>query len=267
MQIIKQYPSGSFCWVDLITANLEEVKSFYCGLLGWECEDLPMGEGMSYTICRYQGQQVSAMYAMDKGMINNHIPSSWISHISVDDIDAVVAKANSLGATAPLVCNMLDFGRVAKVKDPMGAWFNLWQPSQHIGAALVNQPGSWCWNELAVRSTEIAMEFYGKLFGWREEVSAGPGGNPYVTVYNNDRLAGGMIAIDPERGDVPPHWGVYFAVEDCEQATRQAEGLGATIISANTRISEVGTFSVLLDPGGAKFSVIALKAADPPPGY
>jgi hypothetical protein len=40
------------------------------------------------------------------------------------------------------------------------------QPGHHKGAELVNEIGSWTWNQLASRDLEAAKKFYGDVFDW-----------------------------------------------------------------------------------------------------
>ena len=44
---------------------------------------------------------------------------------------------------------VLTAGRFAVAEDPAGSVFSLWQPGDHAGAGLVNEPGAFTWNELA----------------------------------------------------------------------------------------------------------------------
>ena len=57
-------------------------------------------------------------------------------------------------------------GRMAVCQDPQGAFFMIWQPNEHIGAALVNSSGSLTWNDLITPDVAEAAKFYCDLFGW-----------------------------------------------------------------------------------------------------
>ena len=59
--------------------------------------------------------------------------------------------------------------------------------------------------------------------------------------------------------DVPAHWMPYFAVTDADAAAAKAKDLGGTLRVEPTDIPNVGRFSVIVDPAGAQFSVIALN--------
>jgi len=60
--------------------------------------------------------------------------------------------------------------------------------------------------------------------------------------------------------EVPPYWGVYFAVEDADACVARITELGGSLTMGPMDI-EPGRFAVASDPLGAMFSVIALKEA------
>jgi hypothetical protein len=80
-------------------------------------------------------------------------------------------------------------------------------------------------------------------------------------------MAGGMLQMTEEWGDMPPSWSVYFAVADCDATLKRAEELGGVALMPPTEIPEVGRFAVMQDPQGAFFTIIKMYVADPPPGY
>ena len=150
---------------------------------------------------------------------------------------------------------------MAVVQDPTGAVFALWQAKEHKGAGIYNGPGLFCWNELGTTDTQKAGEFYSNVFGWtREGFSASP--IEYTMFKNGDRGAGGMYKITPEMGPIPPHWLVYFAVDDCDAKVQKATELGARVMKPADDIPSVGRFAILLDPQGAAFAIIKLEPQD-----
>ena len=67
-------------------------------------------------------------------------------------------------------------GRMAMIADPSGAVFGVWEPRDHQGAEVFNEPGSLTWNELQTRDLAAAMPFYAEVFGWRWEEMPDSGG-------------------------------------------------------------------------------------------
>ena len=118
--------------------------------------------------------------------------------------------------------------------------------------------GSFCWNELTTNDTSKAAEFYAAVFGWSVKTDDSP--TPYGEWKLEDKSIGGMLQIDPSWGPVPPHWGVYVSVEDCDATVAKALELGAEVKAPAMDVPEVGRFACLADPTGAVFSVITLTA-------
>ena len=260
MTEVKEYPPGTFCWVDLATTDAEVATKFYTQLLGLEATAVPAGEAGTYTMLEKNGKNVCGLYAMSDEMRKQGVPPHWQSYVSVKSADESAKKAEGLGGRvieAPL--DVMDVGRLAVVQDPIGAMFALWQPKQHMGADLVNEPGTLCWNELYTNDLEAASKFYTGLFDWTAEKSTGAVGEEYVVFHNGDRPAGGMLKIEREWGDVPPNWSVYFAVEDCDATLEEAQSLGAKVEVPPMEIEGAGRFAFLQDSQGAYFAVIQLK--------
>jgi len=256
MQETVEYKPGTFCWVELATKNGDAAKTFYTSLFGWTYIDHPMGPDMVYTMLQLDGKDVGALYQMPPEMSAQGIPPNWLSYVSVTSADESAAKAKANGAT--LLKEPFDVytvGRMAVIQDPTGAVLAVWQAGDHKGAGIYNVPNSFCWNELATRDTKKAGEFYSTVFGWtRDTQSFGP--MEYTIFKNNERGNGGMFGITPEMGQLPPHWLVYFAVDDCDAKVKQATELGAQVMKPADDIPGVGRFAILLDPQGAAFAFI-----------
>ena len=262
MQESPDYAPGTFCWVELGTIDGEAAKKFYTELFGWSFTDNPMGPDMVYTMLKQDGKDVGALYEMHAEMRSMGIPPHWLSYVSVESADESAAKAKALGATLmkePF--DVFTVGRMAVVQDPTGAVFALWQPGTHKGAGVVNVPNSLCWNELVTPDVDKAGEFYTGLFGWGKNVQQ-MGPMTYTSFMNGERPAGGMYKPGPELGEIPPHWMLYFAVDDADATTAKATELGARVLAPPMDIPDTGRFAILQDPQGAAFAII--KLANPP---
>src|SRR5271167_4962345 len=207
-----EYAPGTFCWTDLSTTDQPGAKAFYGGLLGWEAEDMPVGEGVFYSMMRLGGKNVAAIAPQPQQQRDAGAPPAWQSYVSVEDADAAVERAKALGGTAHAPpFDVMEAGRMAVLQDPQGAFFLVWQPRAHFGAQLVNEPGALAWNELASPDTDASSAFYGELFGWTIAPFEGSP-EPYLSIKNGNANNGGIRPLSPP--GVPPHWLVYFGVED-----------------------------------------------------
>ena len=251
----KEYAPGTPSWVDLQTTDQAAAKSFYGALFGWNFDDLPIDESgdVVYSMARLQGLDVAAIAPLGD-MAAAGVPPHWNSYITVSDVDASAAIAEKVGGSiiAPAF-DVLDAGRMAVVADPTGAVFNLWQAKNSIGAQLVNEPGTFSWNELLTPDVPKAAEFYNKLLGW---TSGSVEGMEYTEFkLNGNSLAG---AMNPPMPGIPPVWTIYFATADTDATVAQAEKLGGSVMVPPTDIPP-GRFAVIADPQGAMFNVIKMN--------
>jgi len=95
--------------------NLAQSSAFYASLFGWKIADGPvqMIEGAGIT-----------------GHLNalGHEPLNYtVVYVSVDDIDAYIAKAQGLGARKLVGPISIPQGKFAWISDPTGTTIGLWQ--------------------------------------------------------------------------------------------------------------------------------------------
>jgi uncharacterized protein len=245
--------------VGLATSDPSAATSFYSGIFGWDSEEVSAGEAGGYTMLRRGDKEVAILYRQTPQARAAGAPPHWTSYISVEDADATASRASELGGAAVFreSFDVLDAGRVAAIRDPTGAIVSLWQPRSLIGAALVNDLGAWCWNELETTDVERAKAFYGELFGWEYQTDEGG----YASIKNAGTLNGAMREqTEPERG-TPPTWLAYFTVESVDDAARRAERMsGRRLLPASE--SRGGRFAVIADPQGAAFAVFEGEVDD-----
>lgn len=257
----QSYNHGTFSWVDLVTTDQAAGKQFYTELFGWNVEDVEAGPGVYYSMFSKDGKHVAALSQMNDEMKSQGIPPQWNSYITVDNVDEMAAKAKELGGTvAAEPFDVFDSGRMTFVADPHQVAFAMWQPKQHIGAGLVNERNTFCWNELASKNVQESISFYTSLFGWGIEEMQTPNG-PYQVIKNGEDFNGGMMQMTEEWGDVPPHWSVYFSVADCDEACEKIKSLGGSVVNGPFDAENVGRIAVVADPQGAGFMV--MKLANP----
>ncbi|MEN3285247.1 MAG: uncharacterized protein V7607_6387 [Solirubrobacteraceae bacterium] len=232
-----RYEHGTFCWAGLATSDMVAAKDFYARLFGWEADGPSTVEAGTYAALRIEGNDVAVLYSQTAEARRAGTPPHWTPFISVEDADAMAARARRLGgALLREPFNVVGAGRVAAVQDPLGAIVSLWQPGSRHGAALVDEPGALCWNELVTTDVERSRAFYGALLG-------------------TGRPNGGM-RLDAEREQgTAPMWLPYFMVHDADVAARTAERARGQVLATTTE-SSVGRYAVLADPQGAQFAVL-----------
>ncbi len=254
-------PVGAFCWPELATTDQGAAVAFYRALFDWGVNEQPMGPDERYSMFQVRGREVAAAYTMRAEERQHGAPPHWNSYISVSNADAAAARAQQLGAKllmAPF--DVMEAGRMAVLQDPTGAVFYVWQPKQHVGTRVQNEPGALCWTELATRDTRAAEAFYTQLFGWTPKHSA-PGAPMEYTEFSVDgRPSIGMMAMPAEVPPyVPSYWMPYFQVGDVDAGAAKAKSLGGGTTVPPTDIGDAGRFAVLTDPQGAMFAIFKPK--------
>jgi predicted enzyme related to lactoylglutathione lyase len=253
---------GTFSWVELATIDQPAGVKFYRDLFGWGVNDQPIGPNEVYSMFQLRGKDVAAAYTMRPEERQMGAPPHWNMYVTVASVDETVKKAQALGANvlAPPF-DVMDAGRMAVLQDPTGAVFQVWQANTHIGAQILNEPGTLCWTELTTRDTKAAESFYTNLFGWTPKHSAPAAVMQYTEFSVNGQPSVGMMAMPSTMpASVPSYWMPYFQVDDCDAVTAKAKGLGANVMVAPQDIPSTGRFSIVADPQGAVFAVFKLAS-------
>ncbi len=267
------YIPGVPCWVDTTQPDPDAAAEFYGGLFGWEFENVIPGEGPGkYLIGRIRGGDVGAISSPPPE--GEPPPIAWNSYIWVDSADETAAKVSAAGGTLLMEpADVFDAGRIAVFADPEGAVLSIFQPNQHRGSRIVNEHGSVNFNTLNTRDLEGARAFYGAVFGWETLDLGGsymwtlPGYGDYLEELNPGMRAGmkemgapdrfeeavaGLMEIGDDQPDIPPHWGVTFAVDDADATAALAKELGGAVLHGPFDAPWV-RMSVITDPQGAMF--------------
>src|SRR5215472_13827000 len=254
MPVRTSYTQGTPNWVDLQTPNQDAAKAFYSGLFGWTYDDQPMPDGPVYSMAMLGGHTVAAIAPQSPEMAAAGVPPMWNTYIAVDSVEEAVGKVEAAGgkvAMAPF--DVMDAGRMAFVMDPAGAPVALWQANQHIGATLVNEPGTLSWNEL-ITADPSAIKFYEQVLGMTTS-TMDMGDGEYTLFEVAGQQVGG--SMPPQMEGMPNFWNVYFAVEDADATAARAKEVGGSVV-AEPFDTPVGRMAVIRDPQGAMFSIIKL---------
>ena|ERR1051326_3049632 len=256
MPNIDQHPVGSFCWIELGTADQNAAKSFYGSLFGWEANDTPMGPDSAYTIFRIGGRDAAAGYTLMAEQRSAGVPPHWLLYIVVGSANQAASKAASLGGQvlkAPF--DVMEAGRMAVVADPAGAVFAVWEPKANSGIGIAGVDGSLCWADLSVSNRDVVESFYCDLFGWTIGKEDEAPEHDYWHIKNGEEFIGGIQPSAHRNPNAPPHWLAYFLVSDCDGSAAKAKELGANLYLPPTTIEKTGRMAVVADPQGAVFAI------------
>lgn len=258
MPEMTSYQPGAPSWVDLTTSDPQGARAFYGGLFGWEFDDIhDEQQNVGYTNCLLRGKKVAGMGSepAPEGW-----PTAWTTYFDTDDADASAERITGNGGTLLMEPTDVDpHGRMVIATDPTGATFGLWQAGGHLGAELAQEPGTVCWSELTTTDLAGAQDFYTKVLDvtW-ERAELGADGPQYFTFHVGGQAVGGALAL-PEGAPtgIPPHWTVYFAVDDADATAERIRELGGTVVDGPAD-SPYGRWTLCNDPQGAMFMTLQL---------
>jgi len=115
-----EWTHGSFRWNELMARDVEKAKKFYTEALGWSFEGMPMPTG-TYWVAKSGDKPVGGIFDMSRPEFGQ-VPECWMAYLAVDDVDARVKKAQSLGATLMKpIFDVPGVGRIAVLREPGGA--------------------------------------------------------------------------------------------------------------------------------------------------
>ena len=112
------YTQGDLGWSELNTTDAAGALSFYSALVGWESKGEPMP---GYHVFGRGEEMLGGISDAHCGEGAKKTPQ-WMPYISVDDLDATLAKVEGLGGAMimPAMPIPNDGGRIAIIKDPQG---------------------------------------------------------------------------------------------------------------------------------------------------
>jgi predicted enzyme related to lactoylglutathione lyase len=260
MTLFESYVQGTPSWIELVTPDQGAARAFYAGLFGWDYDDNDMGEMGHYYIATLQGSELGGVSGQMPGMEGH--PAYWGVYLAVDDVDAVTAKVEPAGGTVEAgPFDVMEAGRMSAVKDPTGVRVGLWQAGETIGTQRANEPGAPTWNECVTGDVDAAVAFYGEVLGMGSEaMPMGDLGTYTLLTDVNGRQIGGTMDLAGLPEGTPPHWNIYFHVEDVDEAVATVTELGGASVAPAFDVPTVGRMAMVRDPQGATFWVMS------PPG-
>lgn len=124
--------------------------------------------------------------------------------------------------------------------------------------------GRLVWYELLTSDMKAAEAFYGAVVGWTFSAFDGVP-FPYDAILPaNGQSIGGVMRI-PDGMPYPPHWEMYIAVADFDDAVSRIEKRGGRGLSPGMTLEGVGTFRAMVDPQGALFAIIQPASSEQSP--
>jgi uncharacterized protein len=125
------------------------------------------------------------------------------------------------------------------------------RPDQRQKGDAMNGASNFVWFDLRTQDAAAAREFYGQLLGW----DAQEAGSHAMFAGDN----GPWAAIAPPPDGAEAAWVPYVQVDDLDEATKKAVGLGATVLQEPAE-GPAGRYATIRDAAGAPVALWQARA-------
>lgn len=118
--------TGTIGWTDLTVGNAATIRDFYQAVVGWNSDDVDMGDYSDYVMLAPKDGTPVAGVCHARGS-NADLPPVWLVYFVVADVAESSARCEDLGGEILVTPRGLSGGRFCVVKDPAGAICALYQ--------------------------------------------------------------------------------------------------------------------------------------------
>ncbi|WP_106397492.1 VOC family protein [Actinocorallia populi] len=252
---------GTPCWIDLMVPDQRAALDFYRELFGWEGEIGPSESG-GYAVCTLNGSPVAGIMARlpTEGGVPAP-PNVWTVYLATADADGTEKVITDAGGSVLLpAMDVMGLGRMAVAADPQGAAFGLWEARDFAGFQISGEADSVVWVELNTFDVAAAGDFYRTALAL--ETAPMQGAEGYYSLNAGGEVVGGMGVPDDAPSGTPPHWLVYFAVDDPDATVEKLTRAGGTVLRPPFDMI-AGRMAVVQDPQGAMFALLKPEPMNP----
>ena len=250
-----QHLPGKFIWFDLATPNLSSQQGFYQDVFGWSYHT-PAPSADDYVLVLNQGNAIAGMFNAQPAS-GEEDGATWISLMSVDNVDAAAKLAESNGGRTELApVDVPARGRFALLRDPADALFGVIRSQTGDPVDSEVPVGGIIWVDLFAIDVPKMATFYSAFASpdmtvSEREVATGVNGK---LLSAHDLPRAGIVPVDEEANRSA--WVPYVRVADVEATlAKVVEGGGFSIVAPDPEILD-GHLAVFVDPHGGVMGVV-----------
>jgi len=121
---------GSIGWIDLTCNNAEEVRDFYCKVIGWDAENVPMGNYFDFNMVHPESRDPKAGICHKQG-VNKNLPTGWMVYFIVEDVFKSIAQVKKFGGKVIVEPKKMGSqGAFTVIQDPSGSYCSLFEQGE-----------------------------------------------------------------------------------------------------------------------------------------
>jgi predicted enzyme related to lactoylglutathione lyase len=117
---------GEMAWLDLTVKNANEVKGFYQQVVGWQVDEITMGDHHDYAMKSPESGEAISGICHAQG-VNADMPAAWLPYFLVVNINDSISSVTALGGELLTEIKTAGKDQYIVIKDPAGAVCALYQ--------------------------------------------------------------------------------------------------------------------------------------------
>jgi predicted enzyme related to lactoylglutathione lyase len=117
---------GEMAWLDLTVEHAGDVKKFYQTVIGWDVEEVQMGDHNDYAMKVPETGEAISGICHSQG-VNADMPAAWLPYFLVNNISDSIENVIKLGGSLLTAVKEAGKDKYVVVKDPSGAVCALYQ--------------------------------------------------------------------------------------------------------------------------------------------
>jgi predicted enzyme related to lactoylglutathione lyase len=250
--------TAKFVWFDLNSKDAKKAETFYTELFGWKVQAWKP-EGAPKDMPEYR---MTCIGEQSFGGVNQlpkeaPIPSHWMGHVEVDDLDAAMKRAERLKASFPMgVMEVPTVGRMGMMMDPQGCAVSLFEPQDKTPTIPGrDQHGMVGWCELIAADAQAAKTFYSEVVGWKWRNGPFQDQMEYY-LFGTGEEGGDEGGMTPKTKDMPvAAWFLYFTTKNIADTVAKVEKLGGKVHMKPFEVPTVGQLAICEGTDGSMFGV------------
>ncbi|MBB3696788.1 hypothetical protein KMW28_22895 [Flammeovirga yaeyamensis] len=234
-----------FIFADLSTYQPKVSMKFYSSVFGWEFYN-----EYDYQTAYLGDEAIIGLYETPNQFKQLKMPHFWMSYIQVNDVKKTVEQARNLGGIIELEQELDHFGKVALIRDPLGAGFTVYQGDYLMNTRTKGISNTLIWNELHASDATKIIPFYEGIFNWK---FASNGKGTYKILDTQNSHIADLFEIANDVKGKYEYWVCSFGVKNLKVSLQRVLEHGGSLIS-----DEGNRIMVCDDSGEAFFYIQSL---------
>ena len=246
---------GRFVWHELNTTDPSAAERFYRGITGWGIQ--PFEHNPSYRMWTASGVPQGGLMVLPEQAKQMGAPPHWLPYLGVENVDATVRQATTLGAkTYVAPQDIPNGGRFSVLADPQGAVFAVHSAANPMpGAEGAPKLGEFSWHELVTTDAQAAWDFYQALFGWAKMDAMDMGPQGTYQMFGRGRFMYGGMYNKAANVPAPPSWLSYVLVPSVDAVLSKVTAGGGKIVNGPMDVPGNDRVVMCVDAQGAAFAL------------